>query len=204
MRKTRVLDFKSEAPDLCLLRADGVQVRLSSLWADKALLLAFARHFGCTQCKEMLSEIVEGKDRIEGAGLGIAVVTQGSPQAAAEFGKKHAPGLLVLSDPERAAYRAYGLERGSIFQVALNPRVFRAVSRAKKKGYRLELPPEGQDAMQMSGIFVINRAGRIALPYYYDDIADHPSLDILLSGVLSTDWDAPFDGAIGPGGRRRR
>ena len=204
MKKHHLLDFNSVAPDLSISGTDGSPIKLSKLWAQKPLLLAFTRHFGCTQCKEMLSEIVDGKDRIEGAGLSIAVVTQGSPQAAAEFGKKYAPGLLILSDPSLEAYKAYGLERGTLTQVALKPRVWKAIARAKRKGYRLELPPEGQDALQMSGIFIINRSGRVALPYYYDDIADHPPLESLLSGVLSTNWDTPFEEALGPSSGRTK
>mgnify|MGYP001769270855 CR=1 FL=1 len=50
----------------------------------------------------------------------------------------------------------------------------------------------------MSGTFIINRQGIIELPYYYDHIADHPPLDLLLSGVLSTRWDQSFEGRIGP------
>jgi hypothetical protein len=53
--------------------------------------------------------------------------------------------------------------------------------------------------MQMSGTFIISRQGRIELPYYYDHIADHPPLDLLLEGVLSSRWDQPFDGPVGPG-----
>jgi hypothetical protein len=53
--------------------------------------------------------------------------------------------------------------------------------------------------MQMSGIFVISRQGQIELPYYFDHIADHPPLDLLLNGVLSTRWDQPFAGPVGPG-----
>jgi len=51
----------------------------------------------------------------------------------------------------------------------------------------------------MSGTFIISAQGRIVLPYYYDNIADHPPLDLLLSGVLSTRWSQPFDGPVGPG-----
>ena len=51
----------------------------------------------------------------------------------------------------------------------------------------------------MSGTFIISTEGRIELPYYYDHIADHPPLDLLLNGVLSTRWDQPFDGPVGPG-----
>ena len=53
--------------------------------------------------------------------------------------------------------------------------------------------------MQMSGTFIIGRDGKIRLPFYYDHIADHPAVDLLLDGVLATDWNKPFDGPIGPG-----
>lgn len=197
MAKNRQLNFNRSAPDLALLDTAGKTIQLSSLWAERPLLLAFTRHFGCTQCKEMLDELVAGRERIEQAGLGIAVITQGSPQTTAVFAAQFAPGLLCLADPQRKAYEAYGLERGNLFQTFLNPKVWAAISRASKKGFRVETPPEGQDAMQMSGTFIISKEGRVELPYYYDHIADHPPLDLLLSGVLATRWDQAFDGPLG-------
>ena len=199
MAKNKQLNFNRSAPDLTLLKLTGEPVQLSSLWAERPLLLAFTRHFGCTQCKEMLEELVTGKDRIEQAGLNLAAVMQGTPAATAVFAERFAPGLLCLADPERKAYQAYGLERGDLFQTFLNPKVWSAISKSRKKGYRVEPPPPGQDAMQMSGVFIIGRTGRIELPYYFDDIADHPPLDLLLSGVLATRWDRPFDGPVGTG-----
>ena len=199
MKNANRLHFNQQAPDLELLNTAGKTVSLSSLWKKRPLILAFTRHFGCTQCKEMLDELVEGKERIEEAGLGIAVVTQGSPGATDLFMKQYAPDLLALCDPERMAYHAYGLERGTIFQTVLHPQVIRSVKESAKKGYKLEQPPEGQDAMQMSGTFIINQKGRVLLPLYYDNIADHPALDLLLEGVLSTQWDEDFEGPIGPG-----
>jgi hypothetical protein len=147
----------------------------------------------------MLDELVSGREQIEKAGLAAAVVTQGTPATTAAFARQFAPGLLCLADPERKAYKAYGLERGSLFQTFLNRKVWSAVSRSRKKGYRVEPPPIGQDAMQMSGTFIISPTGRIELPYYYDHIADHPPLDLLLSGVLATGWGQAFDGPVGPG-----
>jgi peroxiredoxin len=199
MAKNKQLNFNRSAPDLTLQDTSGEPVQLSSLWAGRPLLLAFTRHFGCTQCKEMLEELVAGRQRIEEAGLGIAVIMQGTPAETAVFAGQYAPGLLCLADPERKAYQAYGLERGSLFQTFLNPKVWSAVSRSSKKGYAVEPPPPGQDAMQMSGTFIISKEGRIELPYYYDHIADHPPLDLLLSGVLSTRWDQAFNGPVGPG-----
>ncbi len=199
MPRKRKIQFNQMAPDLTLLDTSGIPVQLSSLWAKQPLLLAFTRHFGCTQCKEMLEELVAGKEKITRAGLSIAVVTQGTPETAAAFAKKFAPGLLCLADPDRKAYRAYGLERGTLFQTFLNLKVLTAVSNSRKKGYAVEPPPAGQDAMQMSGTFIVSTSGKVQLPYYYDDIADHPPLDLLLSGVLSTRWDQSFEGPVGPG-----
>jgi peroxiredoxin len=201
MAKNKKLNFNQSAPDLALLNTSGEAVQLSSLWAQRPLLLAFTRHFGCTQCKEMLDELTAGRDKIEQAGLGIAVIMQGTPAATAVFGQQFAPGLLCLSDPQRKSYQAYGLERGNIFQTFLNPKVWSALFRSRKKGYAVEAPPAGQDAMQMSGTFIISQEGRIELPYYYDNIADHPPLDLLLGGVLSSRWDQSFDGPVGPGAR---
>ncbi len=199
MVNKKQLNFNSKAPDLTLLDPAGNQVQLSSLWADRPLLLAFTRHFGCTQCKEMLDELTAGKEAIEKAGLGIAVIMQGTPEATGAFAEKFAPGLRVLADPERKAYASFGLERGNLFQTAINPKIWRAISKSREKGYRVEPPPEGQDAMQMSGTFIIGTDGKIQLPYYYDNIADHPPLELLLDGVLSTRWNAAFDGPVGPG-----
>ena len=197
MKKRHLLNFNDPAPDAQVLNVKGKPVSLSSLWVKRPLVLAFTRHFGCTQCKEMLDELVAGRDKIKKAGLDIAVITQGVPAETALFMDEHAPGLLALSDPQRTAYRAYGLERGTLFQTFLNLKVWRAVSRSRRKGYLVETPPEGQDAMQMSGTFIISPQGRVLLPFYYDNIADHPALDLLLEGVLSTGWEQPFEGRIG-------
>jgi peroxiredoxin len=199
MAKNKQLNFNRSAPDLTLLNTGGEPVQLSSLWAQRPLLLAFTRHFGCPECKAMLDELVSGREQIEQAGLSIAVVTQGTPAATAEFAAEFAPGLLCLADPERKAYQAYGLERGSLFQIFLNPKIWAGISRSRKKGFGAETPPAGQDPMQMSGTFIISREGRIELPYYYDHIADHPPLELLLSGVLSTPWGKSFNGPVGSG-----
>lgn len=199
MSKRSQINFYRDAPDLILLSTTGEPTQLSSLWVNKPLLLAFTRHFGCTQCKEMLEELVNGKERIDQAGLNVAVVLQAAPETASEFARRYAPGLQCLADPERKAYQAYGLERGTLFQTFINPKVLSAVAKSRRKGYQVEPPPPGQDAMLMSATFIIGRNGKVLLPYYYDHIADHPPLDLLLKGVLSTPWDEPFDGPIGRG-----
>lgn len=199
MIKKNKLNFNSIAPDLSLKSIEGESVWLSSLWKQSPILLAFTRHFGCTQCKEMLSELVAAQEQIKNSGLSIVVVTQGSPETTALFAREFAPGLFCLADSERKAYQAYGLERGTLFQTFLNLKVLLAVRNSRNKGFKVEPAPDGQDTMLMSGTFIISQEGRVLLPYYYDNIADHPSVELFLNGVLATDWKKPFEGPIGDG-----
>ena len=64
MQKDKHLNFYHAAPDILLQDTSGYPVQLSSLWQERPLLLAFTRHFGCTQCKEMLDDLVAGKEKI--------------------------------------------------------------------------------------------------------------------------------------------
>lgn len=99
MKNTKRLNFNQAAPDMILLDVHGKKVKLSNLWAKRPLLLVFTRHFGCTRCKEMLDEIVAGRNRIEKSGLEIAIIMQGTPQATAEVSREFALGLLCRVDP---------------------------------------------------------------------------------------------------------
>lgn len=199
MPKLAHLKFNDLAPDLELLNADSQPVRLSSLWQEQVLVLAFTRHFGCPQCKEMVDALSSVAPDFRQKSLALAFVTQGTPEMAKAFCEERTPGLLCLSDPERESYRAYGLERATIWQTFLSWRVWQSNKRLKQeRGWNTDLPPAGQDAMQISGTFVIGRDGRIRLPYYYDDIADHPPVDLLLHGVLGMDWNQPFEGPVAP------
>ena len=200
MSKIAHLKFNDPAPDLELETAEGGKMRLSALWQGKTLLLAFTRHFGCPQCKEMLDQLVVSQAELAQKGLALAVITQAPPEAARAFCDQYAPGVLCLADPERKAYAAYGLGRGSVGQTLLSGRVWRSNARLQReRGWKSELPPAGQDALLMSGTFIIGTDGRIRLPYYYDNIADHPPVELLLRGVMGMDWQKPLESPIEPG-----
>lgn len=193
------LKFNDPAPDVELLDVHCNPVKLSSLWKNQVLILAFTRHFGCPQCKEMVDQLVVASPQFKEKNLSLAIVTQGTPEQARVFCEQRAPGILCLSDAQRKAYEAYGLERASLWQTFLSLNVWRSNRRLKhERGWKAELPPKGQDAMQMAGVFVIAPDGIIRLPYYYDDIADHPSVDLLLHGVMGMDWNQTFNGRVAP------
>lgn len=199
MSKLAQLQFNQLAPDLVLLTTDGAPARLSTFWQGQVLVLAFTRHFGCPQCRELIAQLVELKPDLTSRGLNLVLVAQGTPETVRTFCAERAPGITCLADPVLKAYQAYGLGQASLFQSVLSRRVIQSNQRLEQeKGWKPELPPPGQDAFQMSGIFVIGPEGRIRLPYYYDDIADHPSADLLLRGVMGMDWSTPLDSPINP------
>jgi peroxiredoxin len=188
------LKFNDPAPDMILLGADGKPVNLSTLWKNKVLVLAFTRHFGCPQCKEMVDQLIDSHLALNERGLQLAIVSHASAESAKEFCDLRAPSAICLADPNREAYRAYGLYRGTAWQTILSPRIWLSNRRlAKTKGYKPELPHTGQDAYQMSGTFIIGTDGRIRLPYYYQDIADHPPVDLILHGIMGVDWNRPIN-----------
>ena len=199
MPKLAHLKFNDPAPDLLVLDVDGEPVQLSSLWKKKTLVLAFTRHFGCPQCKEMMDELNAVRPDLEKRGLTLAIVTQGTSEQAKRFCADRAPGATCLADPDRKAYTAYGLGRGSTFQTLISPNIWKSNKRLKEtKGWTPETPPEGQDAFIMSATFIIGTDGLVRLPYYYEDIADHPPVELLLKGFVGMDWSKPIEGTIQP------
>jgi len=188
------LKFNDPAPDVKLLGADGKPVQLSSLWKDKVLVLAFTRHFGCPQCKEMMDQLFDAHQALTERGLRLAIISHASAESARQFCDLRAPSAICLADPDRSAYHAYGLYQGTFWQTLLSPQIWISNRKlARTKGYKPELPPPGQDAYQMSGTFIIGTDGRIRLPYYYEDIADHPPVDLILHGIMGSNWDRPYD-----------
>jgi peroxiredoxin len=199
MPKLAHLRFNDPAPDLELQDVNCIPVNLSSLWKKQVLILAFTRHFGCPQCKKMIDQLAAAAPEIRAKNLALALVTQGTPEEAKTFCEQRAPGILCLVDTDRTAYQAYGLERANLWQTFLSLDVWRSNRRLRQeRGWNTEFPPKGQDAMQMAGVFVIAPDGTIRLPYYYDHIADHPSLDLLLHGVMGMDWNQTFNGPVAP------
>jgi peroxiredoxin len=198
MTRSIQLKFNDPAPDFEVQSASGALIRLSSLWAEHPLLLAFMRHFGCPQCKVMLEELRQCQPEMQRHHIFLVAITQGAVAVTQHFCQEYAPDIFCLCDPQHTVYTAYGLGRGSLVQILLAPHIWKGNVQARLKGYPPQLPPQGQDALLMSGVFIIGPDGRIRLPYYYDNIADHPPFALLMEGFLGTTWDKPLDSPLKP------
>ena len=199
MSKLSHLKFNDPAPNISILDTEGKPVQLSKLWKKQTLVLAFTRHFGCPQCKEMVDELHTIRPELKKRGLTLAIITQGTPEQVKAFCADRTPGATCLADPELKAYTAYGLGRGTAYQTLISPNIWKSNKRLKEtRGWAPERPPAGQDAFIMSATFIIGTDGLVRLPYYYEDIADHPPVELLLKGFMGMDWSKPIEGSIQP------
>ncbi len=115
--------------------------------------------------------------KFKARGLEIAVVTQGPPERAAELKRRHSLPFRCFADPKLAAYRAFGLARGTLAQIA-NPLLLARMTFSALRG---NFGAPGGDVFQMPGTFVIGIDGTMKLCHRSRDAADYPTTAALLA-----------------------
>jgi peroxiredoxin len=182
-------DVGDRAPDALLLDLDGREVRLSSLWRERPLVLVFLRYFGCPFCQTQVVQLREAQGRIASAGADVGLVGHGDPRAAAEFATTKRLPFPLLLDRDRGTYRSYGLVIGRATQV-LNPHVALPWIKAEFSTETRQRGLKGGSFLQMPGTFVIDtggivraRGGTIRMAHRNRNFADAPSIDRLLSAL---------------------
>lgn len=168
------------APDATVLTVGSRPVALSGLWSTSrnGLALVFLRHFGCPFCKEHARELHQRRAGFSDAGVGIAMIGPGTPAEAVAFAADLGLRDRVLVDPDRAAYRAYGLGEAPVWSL-LDPRVIAGGLRAAAGGF---LPRKSSgNPLQLQGQFLIDRAGIIRSATRPRLMSDIPSATALLA-----------------------
>lgn len=170
------------APDLTLRDETGTALRLSDLWgrAPRGLALIFVRHFGCPFCRSHVAAVRDAAARFREEGVRIVVIGMGSPEECARFRQRHRLTFPVLSDPERAAYRAYGLPEGETGQVSGR----QELASGMRLALRGILPgrPRG-NPRQLGGDVLIDREGVIRSIRRSRRAADVPDPEALLTAA---------------------
>ncbi|MEM7754491.1 MAG: SelL-related redox protein [Planctomycetota bacterium] len=155
---------------------------LRALTNKRPTLVVLTRHSGCTFCKEQLADLASQQSAIRDAGLGIAVVTMSPPGAMdAIAGRLGLHDASWISDPERVAYRALEVGRGSFGQLFGLQSWVRGMA-ATLKGHRVGTL-QG-DGFQMPGAFVVHD-GRVVKAYRHaraSDRLDHAEFACGLDG----------------------
>lgn len=178
------------APDASLLDLSGAEVRLSSLWTGGPAVVVFLRYFGCPFCQAQVVALRRDEERFRSAGAQIGLVGHGASGDGAAFLSDRRLPFPLLLDPDRAAYRSYGLVQGKALQV-LGPQVFLPWIRAEVSSETRQRGLKGGSFFQMPGTFVIDRGGvvrlnqgLVRLAHRSRHVADTPSNETIL-GLVS-------------------
>ena len=124
------------------------------------------------------------RDRLAelGADTRVALVTFTDPTNLADYLEANELPFPVLIDPDRSAYRAYGLGRGSFARIWGWRAARRYVQILRADGFGgLARPTE--DTRQLGGDFVVGADGRLVYAFRGEGPDDRPSVDALVAAM---------------------
>jgi peroxiredoxin len=166
-------------PDLTLETSGGT-VRLSERWAERPLIVAFMRHFGCAFCREQLILLTRSWNEIQAAGGDAVAIFQYGAEATERFCNARGVPFACLGDPALVAYDRVALGRWRMREV-LGLRTLRGWRRTAKVGAYVGIP--NGDVGLRPATFVVARDGRVAYAHYNGDLTDNPPVDDLLAAL---------------------
>jgi peroxiredoxin len=120
-------------------------------------------------------------DQIRTRGAGLVAIAQGTAEEAERFCRQLAVAYACFGDPAKDSYRAYGLLRGGLREILLEP--MRAGNDAIRKGYKVSIRGSlmrHSDWFQLPGLAVVDRGGVIRYLHRSRHAGDlPPALDVL-------------------------
>ncbi len=146
---------------------------------QQPVLLVFLRFFGCSFCREAISDIAKRRKKLEKRGLRIVLVHMApSPETAETFFKKYKLFPVDhIADPEKNFYRAFGLGRGTPQQLFGLMNWIRGFQAAVIEGHGAAYENvELGDGFQMPGVFVIHK-GEIRNSFIHRYAHDRPDYE---------------------------
>jgi peroxiredoxin len=167
------------APDAEILDRTGVPARLADVWAEQPAVVVFLRYFGCPFCQAQVVSLREEHMRFARLGTRISLIGQGTPTDCAEFCDRQRIEFDVFVDPERVAFRAFGLIEGGIRQV-LTPAVLLPWVKNELKAETRQGGLRGGSFMQMPGTFVVDTTGIVRFAHRNRHVADTPRNQAIL------------------------
>lgn len=121
------------------------------------------------------------KAEFDKRGVAVAVVSFAEPAKLIYYQEQHRWPFTILTDPERAAYRAFALKRLSWLSV-FSPSALKLYWKLLREGMKRE--DYGKDDIyQAGGDFLIERNGNILLAHRSQDPSDRPSATSLLEAI---------------------
>lgn len=142
----------------------GETVDLCQLYSERPLVLVFLRHFGCIFCREQIAELRKYPNE------NIVFVSMGTIKEAADFRAKMECPQVIISDPGKQLYDAFGLRKGGVGQI-LNSQVMRRSFRLLAQGQRQGMPTN--DPFILAGVFRVDIDGEVSYSHFSKDASDN-------------------------------
>ncbi len=128
-------------------------------------------------CREHVVDVRNDYEKFLTTGGDVAVITMGTVEQTVAFRNRNELPMVCLADPERLAYRAYGVRRAGILGVA-GPAVWAG---GLKATLRAGIGKPIGDVMQMHGSFIVDPASIIRYAHRPKNSADQPTNDELIA-----------------------
>ena len=151
----------------------------------QTLMVVFLRHFGCTFCREAMTDLARRRREIEAAGVRIVVVHMSDDDRAFEILTQYElQSVDRVADADCELYRAFGLGRGAWRQLFGLEVILRGIGAALFQGHWIG-PLEG-DGFRMPGVFLI-RDSRITGAFRHETSASRPDYLRMVNQSLACD-----------------
>lgn len=152
---------------------------LAEMSDNQPVMLVFLRFFGCSFCREAISDISQRRKKFENAGVRVVFVHMAPNAGTAEkfFKKYKLFPIDHIADPEKDFYRAFGLLRGTPRQTFGLMSWIRGFEAVVLEGHGRSNPGEELgDGFQMPGVFVVHR-GTIKSQFIHKYPYDRPDYE---------------------------
>lgn len=138
------------------------------------MLLIFLRHFGCSFCRQAISDVADVRTKLEARSVRPVFIHLGTPERAKTYFDYY--GLETvdrISDPAAALYHASSFSLGRIHPARhlINPAVW--AGWLGDACFKHGIGGIKEDGHQMPGLFLLS-GPRIVRAFRYRSIADRP------------------------------
>jgi peroxiredoxin len=172
-------DSRTDSADEVAQTLGGIRTEsgtsLLALSEASPVLLVFLRHFGCSFCRQAISDVADLKDELNKRGVRPVFVHLGTPERAKPFFDYYGIGDVErISDPEAAVYQlpVFALPRMHPALTLLQPSVW--IGWLKGAIFKHGIGAIKEDGHQMQGIFFL-KGPKIVRQFRYKTIADEPN-----------------------------
>ncbi|WCL81428.1 SelL-related redox protein [Saprospira sp. CCB-QB6] len=158
---------------------------LLELSQRQPVLLIFLRHFGCTFCKQTMSDLAKVRAEIEAKGL-LPIIVHMAPEELANKRLHHfnLPDIGHVSDPDLSLYAYFGLKKGTFSQL-YGLKVVVGGMKALAEGFSLpSISKEYGSISQMPGVFVLE-AGEVKLEFIHSTAAERADYMQIVADYLA-------------------